>query len=170
MRRLSGRVWCIAGAVLVAVALVTTLVVVLGHRGRQLPPPRARQYRAVDACLLTGSGGLADPPTAAVWAGMQDASLATRARVSYLPVVGPDTVAAALPFAQSLIQRHCAVVVAVGQVEVGAAAKEAPDHSDIRFVLVGGTAGGANVSVVAAGPRERVRPAVAEVVTRAVGQ
>ncbi|MEN3307877.1 MAG: hypothetical protein V7603_4079 [Micromonosporaceae bacterium] len=166
----SGRIWWIAGAALVAVAVVTTLIVVLGHRGRRLPPPRAREYRPVDACLLTGPGGLADPPAAAVWAGMQDASLATRTRVSYLPVVGPDTVAAALPFAQSLIQRQCAVILAVGQVEVGAVAKEAPKHADIRFVLIGGTAGGANVSVVPAGPRERVRPAVAGVVTQAVHQ
>jgi basic membrane lipoprotein Med (substrate-binding protein (PBP1-ABC) superfamily) len=164
----SGRVWWIAGAALAVVAVVTTLIVVLGHRGRQLPPPRARQYRSVDACLLTGAGGLADPQAAAVWAGMQDASLKTLARVSYLPVVGPDTVADALPFAQSLIQRHCAVIVAVGQVEVGALAKEAPKHTDIRFVLIGGTAGGSNVSVVPAEPRERVRPAVAEVMTRAV--
>jgi hypothetical protein len=170
VRRLSGRVWWIAGAALAVVAVVTTLVVVLGHRGRQLPPSRARDYRSVDACLLTGAGGLADPAAAAVWAGMQDASLATRARVSYLPVVGPDTVAAALPFAQSLIQRHCVVVVAVGPVEVGAVAQEAPEHTDIRFVLIGGTAGGSNVSVVSTGPRERVRPAVAEVVTSAVSQ
>jgi basic membrane lipoprotein Med (substrate-binding protein (PBP1-ABC) superfamily) len=165
-----GRVWWIGGAAFVAVAVITTLIVVLGHRGRALPPPRARQYRAVDACMLTGPDGLADPQAAAVWAGMQDASLKTKARVSYLPVVGPDTVADALPFVRSLIQRHCVVILAVGQVEVGAVAKEAPQHADIRFVLIGGTASSGNVSVVPAGPRERVRPAVAYVVTQAVNR
>jgi hypothetical protein len=169
VRFVSRRVWWIAGAALLAVAVVTALMVVLGHGERRLPPPRARQYRSIDACLLTGPGGVADPQASAVWAGMQDASVKTRARVSYLPVVGPDTVTNALPFAQSLIQRHCAVILAVGQVETGAAAKEAPQHADIRFVLIGQSASGANVSVVPAGTRERVRPAVADVVTHFVG-
>jgi basic membrane lipoprotein Med (substrate-binding protein (PBP1-ABC) superfamily) len=157
MRNVSRRVRWIGGGVLLAVAVATTLVVVLANRGRQLPPPRARQYRDVDACLLTGPGGLADPQAGAVWAGMQDASLATKARVSYLSVVGPETEAAALPFAQSLIQRHCTVILAVGPVEVGAVAKEAPRYLAVKFVLIGGSGAGSNVSVVPAGSKDEVR-------------
>ncbi len=56
----------------------------------------------------------------------------------------------------------------MGLVETDAVAKEAQKHADIRFVLIGATAGGANVSVVPAGTRERVRPAVADLVTRSV--
>jgi sugar phosphate isomerase/epimerase len=154
--------WIVAVAVVLAAAAATTLVLVRRH-----PAPRARQYRSVDVCLLTGAAGVADPQAAEVWAGMRDASLATRVRVSYLPVVGAQTQANALPFAQSLIQRHCRVILAVGAVEVAAAAAAAPSHQEIRFVLIGQGPAGGNVSVLAGG--ERVRPAVAEVVSRAVG-
>jgi basic membrane lipoprotein Med (substrate-binding protein (PBP1-ABC) superfamily) len=157
------------GSVLLAVAVGATLVLVLAHRGRQLPPARAREYRSVDACLLTGPAGIADQQTAAVWSGMQDASIATLARVSYLAVVGPETAANTQPFAESLVQRHCQVIVAVGETEVGVVAAAAPKHADVRFVLVGGAAGGgANVSMVPATPRERVRPAVADAVLHAL--
>lgn len=163
----SRRVWWVAGLALLVVAVATSVVLVLGNRGRQLPPTRARQYRSVDACLLTGPAGIVEQQTAAVWSGMQDASSATLVRVSYLAVVGPETPANAQPFAESLLQRRCQVIVAVGEVEVGAVATEAPKHSDVRFVLIGGQAGGGNVSVVPLGSRQGIRPAVADAVTRA---
>ena len=56
--------------------------------GRALPPARARVYESVDACLLTGARGLSDPAAAQDWAGMEAASRATSARVSYLAVTG----------------------------------------------------------------------------------
>src|SRR5581483_11968632 len=104
--------WICVGLLAVLAALVTFLV---WPRGRQLPPARAREYRSFDVCLLTGAAGLSDRATAAVWVGMQDASLVTRARVSYLPAVGPATAADVAPYEASLIQRNCQVVVAVGQ-------------------------------------------------------
>jgi len=164
----SRRVWWVAGAVVLVVALTTTLVLMLGHSGRPLPTARARQYRSVDACLLTGPAGVAEQQTAAVWSGMQDASSATLVRVSYLPVVGPETAANAEPFLESLIQRRCQVIVAVGEVEVGTVAAEAPKHGDRRFVLVGRTAAGGNVSVVPPDSLHGIRPAVADAVTRAL--
>jgi hypothetical protein len=109
--------------------------------GRALPPARARVYEDVDACLLTGSKGLADPSAAQAWAGMEDASLATSARVSYLAVTGPATVAQAEPFAGSLLVGGCKVVVASGAAERSAALAEAARFSSVRFVVTGAAAG-----------------------------
>jgi DNA-binding LacI/PurR family transcriptional regulator len=158
-----------AGSALLATVVATILVLVSGHHGRPSLPARARQYRSVDACLLTGPAGIAERQTAAVWSGMQDASLATLARVFYLPVLGPETAANAQPFVQTLIQRRCQVIVAVGEVEVGAVATAAPKHDDIRFVLVGGRAVGGNVLVVSVDSGTGIRPAVADALTRALG-
>jgi basic membrane lipoprotein Med (substrate-binding protein (PBP1-ABC) superfamily) len=165
----SRKVWIAGGAALL-VAAVIVVVVVMWPRGRQLPPTRAREYRAVDACLLTGPAGIADAQAAAAWAGMQDASLATLGRVSYLPVVGPETLANTLPFAQSLIQRRCAVIVGTGPVEVSALEQLAPKHTDVQFILIGGTGSGANLSVVPSGAKEQLQPQVADVVSRFLHQ
>jgi basic membrane lipoprotein Med (substrate-binding protein (PBP1-ABC) superfamily) len=140
--------WITIGAV---VAVLVGIAILVWPGGRQLPPTRAREYRDVDACLLTGPSGITDSQSARVWAGLQDASAATRVRVSYLSVVGPETQANALPFVQSLVQKNCAVIVATGPVEVGAAAGVARNHQEIRFVLIGGARSSDNVVVVAAG-------------------
>ena len=121
--------------------------------GRVLPPARARVYEDVDACLLTGARGLADPTAAQVWAGMEDASQATSARVSYLAVTGPATVAVAEPFAGSLLVRGCKVVVASGGPERAAALAEASQFGSVRFVVEGPVAGGpSNVTALAFTP------------------
>jgi basic membrane lipoprotein Med (substrate-binding protein (PBP1-ABC) superfamily) len=137
--------WITIGAVLLVLGGIAILA---WPRGRELPPARAREYRDVDACLLTGPAGITDSQAATVWAGLQDASAATRVRVSYLAVVGPETQANALPFVQSLVQKNCSVIVATGPVEVGAAAGVARDHGEIHFVLIGGTRSGDNVVIV----------------------
>jgi hypothetical protein len=84
--RLPGRwVWLtMSGAAVagVALGLVVSGVRWPGSGGRSLPPSRARVYENVDACLLTGARGVADPAVAQVWAGMEDASRATTARMS----------------------------------------------------------------------------------------
>ena len=109
--------------------------------GRALPPARARVYESVDACLLTGSAGLADPDASQVWAGMEDASKATSARVSYLAVTGPATQAEAAPFAGTLLVRGCKVVVASGAAERAAVLAEAARFTSVRFVVEGAAAG-----------------------------
>ncbi len=108
---------------------------------RALPPARARVYESVDACLLTGPQGLADPDASQVWAGMEDASKATSARVSYLAVTGPATQAQAVPFAGTLLVRGCKVVVASGAAERAAVLAEAARFTSVRFVVEGAAAG-----------------------------
>jgi basic membrane lipoprotein Med (substrate-binding protein (PBP1-ABC) superfamily) len=123
-------------------------------------------YKDFDACLLTGTGGIrAGSPAAPVWKGMQDASAETLVRVSYLEVIGEQTKQNALPFLNSLVQRQCDVVLAVGAAQVDAAEAEAKHHPEVRFVVVGGEAVAANVT--AAGPGDHLSSAVAEVVTGA---
>src|SRR5947207_16029154 len=88
---------------------------------RNAEPPRARQYLAFTACLLTGADGIAGADAAPVWAGMQDASAQTRAKVEYLSVSEPATKENAEPFLASLVSRQCDVVLVVGSAQVAAA-------------------------------------------------
>lgn len=145
MTKLQGR-WVLLG-LCTAVAGTGIAVAVSGAPlpwstgGRTLPPARARAYENVDACLLAGAHGLADPSAAQAWAGLEDASKATSARVSYLAVSGAATEAAAVPYAGSLLVRGCKVVVASGAAERAAALAEAGRFGSVRFVVEGPEAG-----------------------------
>jgi hypothetical protein len=145
VKRLPGR-WVLLG-VCTAVAGAGVGLAVSGGPlpwspgGRVLPPARARAYESVDACLLTGAQGLSDPAAAHDWAGMEAASQATSARVSYLAVTGPATVAAEEPFAGSLLVRGCQAIVASGAAERAAALAEAGQFGSVRFVVTGSAAG-----------------------------
>ncbi|MFE3658413.1 BMP family ABC transporter substrate-binding protein [Streptomyces sp. NPDC059165] len=131
------RGWAVGSAAVIVLGLLGVWLFVPG--GESGPPdPRARQYKDVDACLLTGEKGVAaGTPAAPVWAEMQKASLETRARVNYVPVMGPQTVENAQPYLNSLIQRRCAVVLAVGAPQVGVVESAAKQHPDVRFVVIG---------------------------------
>ena len=157
MRRLPGH-WVLLG-VCTAVAGAGVGLAVSGAPlpwsagGRVLPSARARAYENVDACLLTGARGLSDPAAAQAWAGMEAASQATSARVSYLAVTGPATVAAAEPFAGSLLVQGCKVIVASGAAERAAALAEAGRFGSVRFVVTGPAAGSpGNVTALAFTP------------------
>ncbi|WP_236240478.1 BMP family ABC transporter substrate-binding protein [Streptomyces sp. CC228A] len=125
----------------------------LAGDGKPTPPdPRARQYKDFNACLLTDDKGVTSGTTAAtVWEGMQEASGDTRVRVTYVPVTGPQTVDNALPFMNGLLQRKCAVVLAVGEPQVKAAEQQADTHQKIRFVTVDGTKKAANITAARTG-------------------
>ncbi len=128
----------VTGGTVVALAAVVGAVVLLGEESGP-PDPRAREYRDVNSCLLTGEQGIiAGTPAAPVWAGMQKASLETRTRATYVPVMGEQSAQNALPHLNSLLQRQCDVVVAVGESQVEVARSEAGNHRAIRFVVVGG--------------------------------
>ena len=173
MKRLPGR-WVLLG-LCAAVAGVGAGLAVSGaplpwSRGDEvaLPPARARVYEDVDACLLTGARGLSDPAAAQAWAGMEDASRATSARVSYLAVAGPETEAAAVPFAGSLLVRGCKVIVASGSAERAAALAVAGRYGSVRFVVDGAAAGSPpNVTALAFTP-SGLRASVASAVEAGV--
>ncbi len=160
--------WAAASAAAAAVAVALWLTWPSpGLPGGAAP---TRQYLNFSACLLTDARGVAAGPAAAAWSGMQDASLATRARVSYLPVAGPATEADALPYLASLLQRHCGVVLAVGQAQAAAVAADAARFPRVRFITVGGSAGAPPVIKIAAPSAAYVRAAVSEALTDAVSQ
>lgn len=139
---------------LIAIALALSAVgagVVWVAAGSDLSPDRVARERVftdVSACLLTDFQGVAGPAAAAVWAGMQEASVETRARASYVPVGrSAKTRAAITPYLNSLILSDCNLVVAAGAAQVDAVVAAASAHPDIRFAVVGGR-GGANVAVL----------------------
>jgi basic membrane lipoprotein Med (substrate-binding protein (PBP1-ABC) superfamily) len=144
----AGRRWIWLGAVLALAACG-------GGSAPAAPAARARVYTSFQACLLTDARGISAAPAAQVWAGMEDASLKTGAKVSYLAVTGPATAANALPFLGSLLVRKCGVVVASGSPERAAALAVAPKYPGVRFALAGtaiqGPVAGGNVAVASAG-------------------
>jgi hypothetical protein len=131
------------------------------------PAPRARVYLAFTACLLTSSQGLSSPQAAAAWAGMEDASLATRAKVQYLAVPPGTSGVGARPYLTSLLLRKCGAVVATGPAQTAAVTADAPRYGSVRFAVPGGRAAASNVTVVPSSPGA-MRSAVSAFVTSAV--
>lgn len=127
---------------------------------RTLPPPRALVYNDFQACLLTGSHGLNDAKVTPVWEGMQDASKATQAKVSYLTATGGD----AGPYLATLLQRKCNIVLAAGTAQSAAAIEQAAKHPDVRFVVVGSSGAATNVTVLPDEPADRQRAAIARLI------
>lgn len=163
----------VAGAVTVAGAVAVTgyLLSRGGDTGRRLPDTRARHYKHVDACLLTGKEGITAGTTAAeVWKGMRDASLKTHARVSYVPVTGEQSTANARPYLDGLLKRSCDVVLAAGKPEVTVAAQTAPRYQEVDFVLVGdaGTVPTTGKNIIVARTGDGLRTEVARAVEREV--
>ncbi|MEV6212021.1 BMP family ABC transporter substrate-binding protein [Kitasatospora sp. NPDC051914] len=126
-------------------------------------PPRARQYTAQQACLLTDQHGVNGPEAAEAWAALQQASTATSAKVTSLPVVGEPTLGNALPYATTLVARHCTVVVAATTIEAQAIAQIAPAYPKTRFLVVGTGNPTANLTVLA--PSSDARTHLADTLT-----
>jgi basic membrane lipoprotein Med (substrate-binding protein (PBP1-ABC) superfamily) len=132
------RWWAAGGAGLLAAALAAAGAILLGSGGSPAQVTAAqRHYTAEQACLLTDSHGIAARPASAVWAGMEDASRATSAKVTYLMVEGPPTTADAIPYANSLIIQHCTVVLAVGAPQTSAISAVAPRTPATAFISIG---------------------------------
>jgi len=157
----------------VVAAVAGGIVWVVWPSGRHVydPPANTRKYIAFTACLLTGPVGLADPQARAVWSGMEAASSATNAQVSYVsvPVGSADTVGVATPLANSLVQQRCGVIVAVGATEVATVQIVAAQHTAMRFVLVGGGSPASNVAVLPQAGVSSVSSRVQTTVRDAVG-
>jgi hypothetical protein len=127
------RAWLLAGGV---ASLLAVLIWVLWPAPEV--EPRARQYRDVTGCLLTGQAGVTGARAAPVWAGMQAASARTHGQVRFLAVTGDQTVGNAKSFAGSLVLGRCAVIVAEPGIADGAVRAVAGQHPEQRFVVVGG--------------------------------
>jgi basic membrane lipoprotein Med (substrate-binding protein (PBP1-ABC) superfamily) len=142
----------VSAAVVAGVAMGLGIAGLGPGPGRRLPPPRARVYENADACLLTGPSGVSGGPAAQAWAGMEEASGVTAARVSYLAVTGPATAAGAAPFLGSLLVRGCRVIVAAGGPERAAVLAEAAGYPGVRFVVTGAAPALPNVTAVVFAP------------------
>lgn len=122
--------------------------------------PRARPYLAFKACLLTDSHGIAGKEAAPVWSGMQHASLKTHAKIQYLAVPEPATVANARPYLASLVQRHCGIILAAGELATETVTANAQSFGQAHFVVLGAATTSGNV--VAADISETSVPDVVE--------
>lgn len=171
MPRLGWRRWRVAAVAAAALAGGITWWVWPSGEQSYDPPTHTRQYSSFTVCLLTGPAGLADPQVRAVWSGLEAASSATNAQVSYVsvPVGQADTVGVATPLANSLVQQRCGVIVAVGASEVATVQAVAAQHAAIGFVLVGGGSPAANVAVLPLVGVSSVASRVQTVVRDAVG-
>ena len=158
-----GQRWLAGG---VAVLLVAGLVWAVWPAEERVPQARERQYLDYTACLLTDDKGLTGADAAPVWAGMQEASLSTRAKVQYLSIAGEQTVANASTFVASQAQGGCDLILAAGQLPVAAVEGSAGTFPKNAFLVVGGTAKG-NISTVDGSPAE-VQSGVKRIITDAV--
>jgi hypothetical protein len=128
---------------------------------------RVRSYTNYRACLLTGAQGIYGA-AAPAWAGMQSASLATHAQVSYLAVGGPGTKGNALAYVGTEVVQQCDLIIADGAAEQAAVLASSGRFKSTRFAIVAVTAGplaGAtsNVTVIAGNAAE-VKSGVAALV------
>ena len=165
--RLPGRgIWLAMGGAVV-IGVVAGLLISGSLGSRSLPSVRARVYANYDLCLLAGPGGVSAAPDSLAWAGLEDASRVTSARVSYLAVTGPGTEAGALPVLGSLLVRGCRVIVATGGPERAAVLADAPRFARVRFVVTGPASGPANLTAVVFTP-SGLRAAVATAVESGV--
>jgi hypothetical protein len=158
--------WLVGGALLVIAGGLTAWLLMRGGDG---PDPRARVYTAATACLLTPEAGVQDKAAAPVWAGMQQASLATNGKVSYLEVSGPQTGANAASYLGTVSVGGCDLVLVAGPAPIAALDASAGAYPKVRFVSVGGGKAQANVSVITADApaaiTEKVRALVSDALT-----
>jgi hypothetical protein len=127
--------------------------------------PRTRVYADYSACLLTGAAGTTQNPGAAVWAGMEQASNHTSERVSTLPISGPQNLATAEQFLNTLALRNCDLIVTAGTLPDQAAEARATAFPRQRFLVIGGTGAQNNVSFLPDGSPAALTVAVQKDVT-----
>jgi hypothetical protein len=162
------RYWWAATAVVAALGIgLGVFLARPSHPARALPPTRARVYTTFDACLLTDAAGIGSAQAAPVWSGMQAASVQTSGKVSFLSVYGPNTAANAVPYVNTLVQRQCDLVLAVGPSQVAAAREQASAFPKVQFVVIDGGSSSGNVTAVAPGKDTDVSSAVKTIVMTA---
>jgi hypothetical protein len=142
--RVSRETWLTSGA---ATAIVAAGLVWLLWPGGD-PEPRARQYTAATACLLTPADGLANHDAALAWNGMQKASLATHGKVRYLAVTGDQTSTNAATYLATLAIGGCNMILAAGAAPVDAVDANSAGYPKTHFVVVGAANTQHNVTAV----------------------
>jgi hypothetical protein len=164
--KLPGQPWrWLAGG---AAFLVAAVVIVLAWPKTEADPPRARQYIEFTACLLTGEAGITDATAIPAWDGLQEASLATHAKVQYLAITGPQTIDNGTPFVNTLAQTGCNLIFAAGQVAVASIDNGAHNFPQQDFYPIGGGQPTNNVHPISADDRTALRTAVRDILTAAV--
>jgi hypothetical protein len=162
----SDRRWWVCGAAALAVVALGVWAWWPAQPAEQ--QPRARQYLDFTACLLTDEHNVAGSDAAPVWAGMQDASRATRAKVQYVAVVGPQTVPNALTFLASLAQGRCDLIFAAGTLPVDAVRQGAARFPQVRFFVVGSTTPAPNLATVEGDSPGEVQAGVQRIIVDSV--
>jgi basic membrane lipoprotein Med (substrate-binding protein (PBP1-ABC) superfamily) len=133
------------------------------------PPPRARQYLEFTACLLTGPQGIAGRDAAPVWAGMQQASLATHAKVQYVSVTEPQTTENASAFLASLARGNCDLVFTTGAKPAAAADRDAGAYPDVTFYVLGRGTDASNLTHVDGSTAAEVQARADDIIRKAAG-
>jgi hypothetical protein len=162
----STRRWCYIGGLVGIAGLLLTWAFWPQSTSSPLEPPRARQYLGYTACLLTGERGVADAAAAPAWAGLQDGSLATKAKVQYLAIAGPQTADNAATFLNTLAQTGCNLIVAAGDLPVATVRQGAGRFPSQAFAAVTSEPISGNVIQITAD--DRTREAVKTLLTTAV--
>jgi len=150
------RIAVVAGGAAVLLAVLGGLTVALWPEPG--PAARARQYRDVTACLLTGSAGVTTVEAAPVWAGMREASEGTGVKVRFLEVDGAQTAENAAGYLAGLLGGGCDVTFAVGQAPGVALTEAAVRYPRSRFVLVTAAATSATTAATATATTPRQVP------------
>jgi basic membrane lipoprotein Med (substrate-binding protein (PBP1-ABC) superfamily) len=156
----------LAGVVAGAVVLAGLSVWLLWSDDPQQPAAREREYRDTTACLLTDDHGVEGDLAKPAWAGMQEASGASRVQVEYLAIVGPQTAENGVTFFNTLGTQGCTVIVAVGPMPVASMALGYKQFPKIRCVAVGGDPQGTSLAVVQTGSAETIRSGVKDAVAK----
>jgi hypothetical protein len=148
---------CIAAGVLLALPDTNS-----ASTNHVIPEARARTYGQVSNCLLTDPSGIQGAFAAAVWAGMESASAANHAQVSYLAIQGPDTTANAEIYINTLAMRGCSTILVAGSVSAQAAVHRAASWANQRLVTVtttapaSSTSGGGKLTTISSGSLKSV--------------
>jgi basic membrane lipoprotein Med (substrate-binding protein (PBP1-ABC) superfamily) len=127
--------------------------------------PRTRVYVDYSACLLTGPAGTTGNPAAAIWAGMQQASNHTSERIRTLPMTGPQNLATAEQFLNTLALQSCDLIITTGDLPNEAAEARATAFRHQRFLAVGGIGTQSDLSILPGGSPLTLTAAVKNAVT-----
>jgi hypothetical protein len=127
--------------------------------------PRTRVYANYSACLLTDAHGTSQTPASAVWAGMQAATNTTNERVRTLPITGPQTLAVAETFLNTLALQGCNLIAAVEPLPTQATTARATAFPHTHFLLIAPTAPtqkSSNITYIRAGNPDTLTSDVAQ--------